>query len=327
MENVLITGGAGFIGSNIAEEMLSQGYGVCIVDDLSTGKRENLAGMRDDPRLSFQQGSILDSALLRDLIRSNGISLVCHQAARPSVAKSVKDPVRTVEVNITGTVNLLHVAAECGCRRVVFASSSSVYGDSPELPKVEPMPFRPKSPYAVSKAADELYGDVFSRLYGIEVVGLRYFNVYGRRQDPSSDYAAVVPKFIAQALGDEPLTIEGDGMQTRDFSYIDDVVRANISALTREVVSGRVFNIACGSRISVLDLARLVIEITGSGSSLSYLPARQGDVRDSLADIGSARTHLGFEPAFDIRSGLAETVAWYRLSGKAEQRRRVAALG
>ncbi|MCC6345980.1 MAG: SDR family oxidoreductase [Nitrospirales bacterium] len=327
MENVLITGGAGFIGSNIAEAMLSQGYGVVVVDDLSTGKRENLGGMLDDPRLSFQRGSILDSALLRDLIRSNGISLICHQAARPSVAKSVKDPVRTTEVNITGTVNLFQVAAECGCRRVVFASSSSVYGDSPELPKVESMPFRPKSPYAVSKAADELYAGVFSRLCGIEAVGLRYFNVYGRRQDPASDYAAVIPKFITQALRNEPLTVEGDGMQTRDFSYIDDVVRANISALTREGAAGGVFNIACGSRISVLDLARLVIEITGSGSSLTYLPARQGDVRDSLADIGRARTHLGFEPEYDIRSGLAETVPWYRLPGREEQRRRAAVLG
>ncbi|MBZ0156696.1 MAG: SDR family oxidoreductase [Alphaproteobacteria bacterium] len=327
MENILITGGAGFIGSNIVEAMLARGYRVFVIDDMSSGRRENLEEMGSNPRMSFIRGSILDRALLRELIRSNGISLVCHQAARPSVAKSVKDPIGTTEVNITGTVTLFHVAAECGCRRIVFASSSSVYGDTPELPKREDMSFSPQSPYAVSKAAKELYGDVFSRLYGIEVIGLRYFNVYGRRQDPGSDYAAVIPKFISRALAGEPLPIEGDGLQTRDFSYIDDVVEANISALTREDLSGGVFNIACGSRINVLDLAKLILSITGSRSPIAWLPPRPGDVRDSLADIGSARKHLGFEPAYDIRSGLAETVRWYLLSGTAGQRRKATVAG
>ena len=312
METVLITGGAGFIGSNIAGGLLSEGYRVVIIDDLSTGRMENIEDLLERPRVSFIFGSILDTGLLRDTIRTHRVSLISHQAAVPSVAKSVADPVETAQVNITGTAGLFHVAAQCGCRRVVFASSSSVYGDSPELPKRESMPLLPKSPYAVSKAANELCGGVFSGLYGIEIAGLRYFNVYGRRQDPASEYAAVIPKFITKALAHEPLTIEGDGLQTRDFAYIGDVVEANLRALTKENVSGTVFNIAYGSCISILDLARLIIEITGSQSVIEHISPRAGDIRDSLADVALARERLGFSPRYGIRVGLRETVEWFR---------------
>ena len=312
METVLVTGGAGFIGSNIAEALLLKGCKVVIFDDLSSGRMENIVALLDNGNARFVQGSILDVELLRETISSNRVSLISHQAARPSVAKSVTDPVKTAEVNITGTVKLFHIASECGCRRVVFASSSSVYGDTPELPKIESMRFMPKSPYAVSKIAKELFADVFSKLYGLEITGLRYFNVYGRKQDPSSDYAAVIPRFITSALDNEPLAVEGDGLQTRDFSYIDDVVRANVSAFIKEDISGMVFNIACGSRISIRELAELIVEITGSGSAIAHVPPRPGDIKDSLADIESARKYLDYEPGYDIMAGLRETVRWYR---------------
>lgn len=312
METVLVTGGAGFIGSNVAEALLERGYRVVIIDDLSTGRMENVLEIQSSEDLKFVKGSILDHTLLRETIRSEKISLISHQAAVPSVAKSVKDPVRTMQVNTAGTAGLFHIAAECGCRRVVYASSSSVYGDTPELPKRESMALNPKSPYAVSKASKEMLAAVFSSLYGLETVGLRYFNVYGRRQDPASDYAAVIPKFISKALRNEDVPVEGDGLQTRDFSYIDDVVAANLSALTAAGAPGGAFNIAYGSRISVLDLARLICEATESTSRIVHLPTRPGDIRDSLADVARARKHLAFAPAFDIRNGLAETITWYR---------------
>lgn len=311
METVLVTGGAGFIGSNITEALLKDGRKVVVLDDLSTGRMENIEPMLDNGNLTFVKGSILDPVLLKDLLSAHDVRLISHQAARPSVAKSVKDPVKTTEINVTGTVNLFQAAYECGIKRVVFASSSSVYGDTPQLPKVETMPFSPKSPYAVSKAAKEMYSTVFSGLYGMEIIGLRYFNVYGRRQDPSSDYAAVIPRFISTALRNEPIPIEGDGLQTRDFTYIDDVVSANINALTFKGVGTMAVNIAFGSRISVLDLARAIKDITGSKSEITHKEPRQGDVRDSLADIGKARKHIGYDPKYDISAGLKKTVEWF----------------
>ncbi len=311
MGTVLITGGAGFIGSNIAEGLLKKGFKVVVLDDLSTGRRENIEPLLNEQGFKFVEGSILDAGLLDSIIASNGVDRISHQAARPSVARSIDDPVKTTDINVTGAVTVFNAAAKAGIKRVVYASSSSVYGDTPELPKVETMPLRPKSPYAASKAADETYANVFSQLYGMVIFGLRYFNVYGRRQDPSSDYAAVIPKFITCALKGEPLPIEGDGGQTRDFTYIDDVVDANISALTREGVPTAAVNIAYGQRTSVLELANVVIKATGSASKVSHKPPRKGDVRDSLAALELAKKHIGYDPGFDISRGLKETAAWF----------------
>jgi len=312
MESVLVTGGAGFIGSNITEALLARGYRVVVLDDLSTGKMQNIIDLSDSDNLKFIKGSILESGLVRSIIKSENISLISHQAAISSVAKSIADPVKTMETNVAGTTNLFHIAAEYGCKRIVFASSSSIYGDAPELPKRENMVPCPKSPYAMSKAAKEMLGSVFSGLYGIEIVGLRYFNVYGRRQDPASDYAAVIPKFIAKALDNEPVPIEGDGGQTRDFIYIDDVVNANLKALTGDNISGTVFNVANGEQTSILELATTILEITGSKSEIVFKPARIGDIRDSVGDTWHAQKHLGYRKKFDIKKGLAETVAWYK---------------
>ncbi len=312
MNSILVTGGAGFIGSNIAEAMLARGHRVVVLDDLSTGKMENVLVLSKSDNLKFIKGSIEESGLLRSLIKSENISLVCHQAAVASVAKSVADPVRTMDINVSGTANLFHIAAEYGCKRIVFASSSAVYGDSPELPKRETMPFASKSPYAMSKASNEMLASVFSGLYGIEIVGLRYFNVYGKRQDPASDYAAVIPKFISQALRNDPITVEGDGGQTRDFIYIEDVVNANISALTSDRISGSVFNVANGKQTSILELAKMIVDATESQSEIVFKPTRAGDIRDSVGDISNTVNNLGHRNKFTMEEGLAATVAWYR---------------
>ncbi len=312
MESVLVTGGAGFIGSNIAEALLAQGRRVVILDDLSTGKMENVLDIKANENMKFVKGSILESGLLRSIIKSEQISLICHQAAVSSVSKSVLDPMKTMETNVTGTTNLFQMAADYGCKRVVFASSSSVYGDTPELPKRESMQLSPKSPYAMSKAAKEMLGRVFSDLYGMDIVGLRYFNVYGKRQDPASDYAAVIPKFISMALQNAPIPVEGDGRQTRDFVYIDDVVEANVRALTAERINGPVYNVANGERTSILDLATAIIEITGSKSEIMFKPGRPGDIRDSVGDTVQAARYIGYRSRFDIRKGLTKTVEWYR---------------
>jgi dTDP-glucose 4,6-dehydratase len=312
MESVLVTGGAGFIGSNITEALLLRGDRVVVLDDLSTGKMENILKLSKSDNLKFVKGSIIDSSLLRSIIQSENITFVSHQAAVASVAKSVADPVKTMDINVSGTANLFHIAAEYACKRIVFASSSAVYGDSPELPKRENMPFATKSPYAMSKASNEMLAGVFSGLYGIDVVGLRYFNVYGKRQDPASDYAAVIPRFITQALRNEPITIEGDGGQTRDFIYIEDVVNANITALTNDRRAGSVFNVANGQQTSILDLARMIIEVTESKSEIIFKPARTGDIRDSVGDISNIVENLGFRNKNTLQEGLAATVAWYR---------------
>jgi len=312
MESILVTGGAGFIGSNIAEALLQRGYRVVILDDLSSGKMENVIALSESDNLKFIKGSIEDSSLVRSVIKSENISLISHHAAVASVAKSVVDPVKTMDVNVSGTANLFQIAAEYGCRRIVFASSSAVYGDSPELPKRESMPFALKSPYAMSKAANEMLADVFVKLFNIDIVGLRYFNVYGKRQDPASDYAAVIPKFISQALRNELVTIEGDGGQTRDFVFIEDVVNANIVALTGVRSSGSVFNVANGEQTSILELARMIIDAAGSKSEVAFTPARIGDIRDSVGDISHTDKCLGYRNKYSIQEGLSATVAWYR---------------
>jgi dTDP-glucose 4,6-dehydratase len=309
---ILITGGAGFIGSNIAERLLSLGHEVTVLDDLSTGKMQNLSAFMGHPRFEFRQGSILDLPLVRELIKRRQIERICHQAARPSVARSIDDPLATHEVNITGTLNILKAAHETGCLRVVAASSSSIYGNTAVLPKREDMHYRPRSPYAASKVAGELYLQVFHAVYGLQTVGLRYFNVYGPRQDPNSHYAAVIPKFIRLALNGEPLPIEGDGAQTRDFTFIEDVVNANVLALTVPELRGESVNIGFGEKTSIRSLAENIIRQTHSSSKIQHRDPRPGDVKDSLADISLAASLLGYQPKVRLSEGLIATIDWYR---------------
>jgi nucleoside-diphosphate-sugar epimerase len=312
MESVLVTGGAGFIGSNITEALLLRGYRVTVLDDLSSGSLENIDRLLPGKQFTFIRGSIFDSGLLRSVMKIYQITAICHQAALPSVTQSVLDPVKTLDTNITGTANLFDIAAEKGCRRVVFASSCAVYGDSPELPKREDMPLKPQSPYAVSKAAKEMLAKTFCGIHNMEIVALRYFNVYGKKQNPASDYAAVIPAFIARALRNEPIPVEGDGLQTRDFVYVDDVVQANLLALSVNNIAGRCFNIASGTSTCILDLAKFILKITGSASALTHGAPRPADIRESRADIWSARRDLGYAPAYDIGRGLEDTVKWFR---------------
>ena len=315
MESILVTGGAGFIGSNIVDALVEKNYNVIVLDDLSTGRRENIDHHQNNKRFTFYQGNILNNVLVRDIIRRHDISRISHQAAVASVTKCIQDPVATAEVNIIGTINLFELARKHGCKRIVFASSCAIYGDTKQLPIVESVPVNSKSPYAAAKASDELMSDVFRGLYGTEIIALRYFNVYGKRQDPASDYAAVIPKFITLAMENKAIPIEGDGMQTRDFIYIDDVVQANIKALTKDAITGTAFNVACGRETSIVELARVIVETAGSRSESVHLPPRSGDIKNSHADIGYAGKHLGFSPEYTIEQGLRETVKWYREHG------------
>lgn len=308
----IVTGGAGFIGSNLAERLARDGHEVVIVDDLSSGRRENIEHLAGHPRVAFVEGSVTDLDLLVDACA--GADGIFHQAAIASVPRSVANPLETNGVNVTGTLNILWAAKECGVPAVVAASTSAIYGDDPVFPKQETMEPRPLSPYAVSKLAGEHYGKVFADLYGIRTVFLRYFNVFGPRQDPNSEYAAVIPKFITRLLGDKPPIIYGDGEQTRDFIFVADVVRANIRAMEGDA-SG-VFNIAGGSRINLNQLASILAEISGIHHRPIYEPPRPGDVRDSLADISRAHDAFGFSPRCTLNEGLRETVAWFRDSGR-----------
>ncbi len=307
---ILITGGAGFIGSSIAERLLAQGERVRILDDFSTGRRSNVESLRGE--VEVLEGSITDPGLVARAVE--GIRVVFHEAAIPSVARSVADPVSTLGAGVLGTTVLLDGARHAGVQRFVFAASSSAYGDTPTLPKVESMEPRPLSPYAVSKLACEHLVRVFATLYGMETVSLRYFNVFGPRQDPKSSYAAVIPAFIAKVLGNEAPVINGDGEQTRDFCFIDNVVDANLRAATTERrLAGEVVNIACGDRTSLRELFAHIRDL-GAEAGLPcanlvarHGPPRPGDVRDSLASIEAARALLGYEPRVRIREGLART--------------------
>lgn len=302
---VIVTGGAGFIGSNLADE-LSKSQEVTVFDNLSTGRIENLEGIFK--KIDFIQGDINNLDLLKKTFID--ADTVFHQAAIPSVQRSLDNPIASNEANIDGTLNVLVAARACNVRKVVYASSSSVYGDTPTLPKREDMKPNPKSPYAVSKLAGEYYCRVFSGVFGLKTICLRYFNVYGPRQNPKSQYAAVIPKFITRVLANEPPVIFGDGRQTRDFTFVKDVVKANILAMECEAEG--VFNIACGQRISLNKLASKILEITKNGLNPIYDKPRQGDVKDSLADISSAMEMLGYQPNFDLNSGLEETIKWFR---------------
>ncbi|GBC95542.1 UDP-N-acetylglucosamine 4-epimerase [bacterium HR16] len=256
---ILVTGGAGFIGSHITEKLVELGHEVIVLDDLSTGREENIAHLKS--RITFVKGSITDTVLLQEVMQ--GVQMVFHEAALGSVPRSVEDPRTTHEVNITGTFNVLMAARDAGVKRVVYAASSSAYGDTPTLPKVETMLPNPLSPYAVSKLVGEYYCQVFTRVYGLEAVSLRYFNVFGPRQNPHSQYAAVIPKFITAALKGEPLTVFGDGEQSRDFTYIDNVVQANLLAMDSPRAVGKVYNVACGGRYTLNELIRQLEAIFG----------------------------------------------------------------
>ena len=309
----LVTGGAGFIGSNLTEALLSVGHRVRVLDNFLTGKRENLAGLAERFGGSFElaEGDLRDLEGTRKA--AEGVDYVLHQGALPSVPRSVADPALTNAINVGGTVNLLVAARDAGVRRVVFAASSSAYGDTPELPKRESMTPGPKSPYAAQKLAGEHYMRIFFEVYGLETVSLRYFNVFGPRQDPASMYAAVIPRFITSVLSGKAPTIYGDGLQTRDFTYIDNVIEANLRACgaPREAC-GKVFNIACGERVSLLDILEIVYGQAGRRVAPKFEPSRQGDVRDSLADISLAKAVLGYSPKVDFSAGLSRTFDFFK---------------
>lgn len=302
--NIAVTGGAGFIGSNLVKDLVKN-HLVKVIDDLSTGHIENLDQVRG---VEFIQGSITDLPLLKDVFSE--VDFVLHQAALPSVPRSIKDPISSNMVNVDGTLNVLVAARDCGVKKVVYASSSSVYGDTQTLPKQEDMMPNPKSPYAITKLAGEHYCRAFSEIYGLKTASLRYFNVFGPRQDPNSTYSAVIPLFITRILNGKAPKIFGDGTQTRDFTFVKDVVQANILAMESDAVG--VFNVACGCQIVLNDLADEIMKITGIEKEKVYEPTRPGDIKDSLADISKAREMLGYEPKFDLNSGLAETIKWYQ---------------
>jgi len=307
----LVTGGAGFIGSNIASALASSGVRLRIIDDLSTGYRENLEEIKGD--VDFVHGSLADEKSLRRALE--GVELVFHEAAIPSVPRSVEDPRQTHIASVDSTFSLLMAAREMNVRRIVYAASSSAYGDQPSLPKVENMLPEPLSPYAVAKLVGEYYCQVFTRVYGLETISLRYFNVFGPRQDPSSQYSGVISRFISSMLGGERPVIYGDGEQSRDFTYIDNVVDANLKAAETTKGIGEVINVANGERISLNQLLSELRSLTGKLDVVAdYQPARAGDVKHSLADISRARSFLGFEPRVDLRSGLQFTIDWWKNS-------------
>jgi nucleoside-diphosphate-sugar epimerase len=308
MAKYLITGGAGFIGSHLAGALLRRGQDVVVLDNLSTGKMGNLRDSLD--RLRFVQASVTDLDSVRECCR--GVEVVFHQAALASVPRSVADPAASNDANVTGTLNVLMAARDEKVRRVIYAASSSVYGDTEELPKHEGMTPRPQSPYAVSKHVGELYAAVFSRVYGLSTVSLRYFNVFGPRQDPHGQYAAVIPLFISHLLRGKAPTIYGDGEQSRDFTHIQNVVAANLAAAEAKDLKGEVINIACGARITVNALFRSLRDLIGGKVDPVYVPARTGDVRHSLADVSRATRLLGYRTVVDLARGLRETVEWYR---------------
>jgi len=303
----LVTGGAGFIGSSLTRAIVERGDEVRVLDTFLTGREENLA---DLPDVEVVNADIRDADALR--VAMKGVERVLHQAAVPSVARSLKDPITSNEANIGGTLNVLIAARDAGVQRVVFASSSSVYGDTPTLPKVETMLPGPLSPYAVTKLTGEHYLKVFHHLYGLETVALRYFNVFGPRQDPTSDYAAVIPLFISLMARGKAPHIHGDGTQSRDFTYIDNVVQANLRAASAPGVGGEVFNVACGQRYTLLDLVNSLNTILGTSIQPTFGPPRAGDVKHSLADIEKARRLLGYEPSTTFEEGLERTVVWGR---------------
>jgi UDP-glucose 4-epimerase len=308
----LITGGAGFIGSHVAERLLAEGHKVRVLDNFSSGRMANLAFARGNRRLEVVRGDIRNLKVVERAMR--GVSAVFHQAAMRSVPRSVADPLGCNAHNVTGTLHILYAAAQQKKKpRVVYASSSSVYGENPELPKREDQASAPISPYAASKVAGELYAAVWNRLFDVETVGLRYFNVFGPRQDPKSEYAAVIPRFILWGVEGKPLQVHGDGTQSRDFTYIDNVVSANLLAARAPAaaVSGKSYNVGCGSRTSLLEIIAMLEGMLGHALKRKHSPTRVGDVPHTLADIGLAKKDMGYTPLVDFDEGLRRTVAFF----------------
>jgi UDP-glucose 4-epimerase len=301
----LVTGGGGFIGSHLCRFLVARGDEVIVLDNFSTGKRENLSSVE----VQLIEGDMRDFSCVTEAVL--GVDTVFHQAALCSVARSVEDPRSTHEVNTTGTLNVFEASRRAGVRRVVFASSSSVYGDSASLPKEESMPTIPLSPYAISKLVGEHYAAMYWRLFGLETVGLRYFNVFGPRQDPDSEYAAVIPKFLHGILNGEQVQVHGDGLQSRDFTYVENVVQANYAAAMATEAAGQVFNIACGQRWSLLELLKRLETVLQLDATVVFRDRRVGDVKHSQASIEKARQLLGYAPAVDFDEGIKRTVAWF----------------
>jgi nucleoside-diphosphate-sugar epimerase len=308
MARYLVTGGAGFIGSNIVHTLVARGDTVRVIDDFSTGREVNLETIKD--KIELIRGDITNLEAVRTAVQ--GVEFVLHQAAIPSVPRSVERPVESDRANVLGTLNVLVAARDAKVRRVVYAASSSAYGETPTLPKVETLTPDPLSPYAVSKLCGEHYARVFFANYGLETVSLRYFNVFGPRQDPQSQYAAVIPRFIGAYIDGKAATVYGDGEQSRDFCFIENTVEANLLACTAPSAAGRVFNIACHERVTLLQVLDLLADIFGRRIPPHHEPARKGDIKHSLADIGAARQGLGYEPRVKFAEGLRRTVEWYR---------------
>lgn len=307
----LVSGGAGFIGSNICEALIGLGYTVRCLDDLSTGKYENIEHLTENERFTFIKGDIrnLDTCLEA----TKGVDYVMNEAAWGSVPRSIEMPLLYEEINIRGTLNMMEASRQNGVRKFVYASSSSVYGDSATLPKKEGQEGKVISPYALTKKVDEEYGRLYKELYGLDTYGLRYFNVFGRRQDPNGMYAAVIPKFIKQLLHGEVPTINGDGMQSRDFTYIDNVIEANMRACqASSEAAGQAFNIGAGGRLFLNDIYKYLCEALGKDVEPIHGPNRKGDVRDSNADISKARELLGYNPEYDFEKGIAIAIDWYK---------------
>src|SRR5213593_3477606 len=307
----LVTGGAGFIGSHVVERLLADGHRVRVLDNFSTGSRSNLAFAKGNRRLEVIRGDLASLKTVERAVR--GATAIFHQAAMRSVPRSVADPLGAHASNATGTLHLLVAAARQKKKpRVVYASSSSVYGEKPDLPKREDQATAPISPYAATKVAGELYASVWSRLFGVETVGLRYFNVFGPRQDPKSEYAAVIPRFILWGLRGKPLEVHGDGAQSRDFTYIDNVVEANLLAARTAGVGGEVFNVGCGDRVSLLEMIAKLEAILGRRLSCKHVPPRPGDVPHTLADVSKGKRLLGYSPLVPFDEGLRRTVEYFR---------------
>jgi len=308
MEKFLVTGGAGFIGSNICRKLVSEKCFVRVVDNLLTGKKSNLASIAD--KIEFIQADMGDEKVARQAMQD--IDVVLHQGALPSVPRSVDDPAATHKHCVDATFTLLLAARDAKVKRFVYAASSSAYGDTPTLPKVETMPCKPLSPYAVAKLVGEYYCSVFSKVFGLQTISLRYFNVFGPHQDPTSQYAAAIPAFVTAILKGQPPTVYGDGEQSRDFTYVDNVVQANLLAARAKHTAGEVVNIACGEAVTVNEIISMINAITHKNVKPKYSPPRKGDVKHSLADISLAKKLIGYEPVVSFKAGLELAIDWYR---------------